>query len=107
MIDNIRRRLRNYYFLTSKQKNTLNSSFKVDNYLYINPVNSFKDNDNVLVKSPHGSAEFKIKCDENIKENCIVVYAGAKNANYLSPPSSDEFANSAIFQDTLVTLDLL
>ena len=97
----------NYYFLTSKQKHTLNSQFKVDDCLYINPINSFKDNEKVLVKSKYGSATFIIKCDTNIKENCIVVYAGAKNANYLTPPTSDEFANSAIFQDTLVSIELL
>ena len=97
----------NYYFLTSKQKHTLNSQFLVDDCLYINPVNSFKDKDNVLVTSPYGSAKFTIKCDENIKKNCIVVYAGAKNANYLTPLNSDEFTNSAIFQDILVSIELL
>lgn len=96
----------NFYFITSKQANTLNSQFKVDNYLYINSCNKFEENKKVLLKSSHGQASFIIKYDDNVKSNCVLVYAGAKNANYLTPATSDEVSCSAIFQDILVSIEL-
>ncbi len=97
----------NFYFITAKQRNTLNSQFKVDNHLYINSSNNFKQGAEILLKSSFGEAKFIIKHDDNVKDNCVLVYAGAKNANYLTPPTSDEVSCSAIFQDILVCIEVL
>jgi anaerobic selenocysteine-containing dehydrogenase len=95
-----------FYFLTSKRKDSLNSQFKENDYLYINSACSFKDGDKVLLMSPYGEADFIIKLDANIKNNCVVAYAGNKNANYITPHKSDEEAFSAIFQEVLVKIEL-
>ncbi len=95
-----------YYFLTSKRKNSLNSQFKVDNYLYVNPCLGFNNEDEVLLKSPYGQTKIKIKNSEDIKENCVVAYSGNKYANYVTPFLTDEAANSAIFQEVLVEIEL-
>ncbi len=95
-----------FYFLTSKRKDSLNSQFKENNYLYMHPSVEFEDGNKVLVSSPYGKANFIIKLDENIKKDCVVAYAGNKNANYLTPHKSDEEAYSAIFQEVLVRIEL-
>lgn len=96
----------NYYFITAKQTNTLNSQFKVDNCIHIHSSCAFKDNDKVLLSSSYGKAHFIVKVNDCVKENCVLVYAGAKNANYVTPNISDEVAHSAIFQEILVSIEL-
>ncbi len=95
-----------YYLIFRKAKKNLNSQFEVDNYLYINPDTSFNEGDEVIASSSKGSAKFKIKYDKDIKKACIVLYAGNKNANYLTDERSDEEGFSATFQEVLVKLEL-
>ncbi len=72
----------------------------------MNPNCDFKDGDDVLVSSSHGKANFIVKLNEDIKNDCVVAYAGNKYANYVTPHKSDEQAFSAIFQDVLVSIEL-
>ncbi|RXJ99577.1 hypothetical protein CRU98_05995 [Arcobacter sp. CECT 8986] len=95
-----------FYFITAKKKKSLNSSFKIDNYLYLNPKTGFNDEDNVTLTSKYGKAKFIVKLTEDVKENCVLCYAGNKNANYITPYSSDESSSSAMYQEVLVSIDL-
>lgn len=95
-----------FYFITAKKKKNLNSSFKIDNYLYLNPKTGFKNEDNVTLTSKYGKANFIVKLTEDVKENCVLCYAGNKNANYITPYFSDESSSSAMYQEVLVSIDL-
>ncbi|RXK00752.1 hypothetical protein CRV02_08780 [Arcobacter sp. CECT 8989] len=95
-----------YYFLTAKRKDSLNSQFKVDNYLYVNSSLGFNNDDEVLLKSEFGETKIKIKNSEDIKENCVLAYSGNKYANYVTPFLTDQEADSAIFQEVLVEIEL-
>ncbi len=95
-----------YYFVTAKNKKSLNSSFKIDNYAYLHPSTGYKNGDIVKVSSDYGKATFEIKTTLDIKENCILCYSGNKNANYLTPYQSDEFSHSAMYQEVLVNIKL-
>lgn len=95
-----------YYLIFKKRKNNLNSQFKGDDFLYINPDCNFNENDRVIAKSQYGEAPFILKFSENVKKGSIVLFAGNKNANYLTTNSSDKEAFCAIFQEVLIKLDL-
>lgn len=95
-----------YYLLFRKRKNNLNSQFKEDNFLYINPACEFEEDQKVIARSSYGEASFIIKFDEDIKKDCIALYAGNKKANYLTNHESDELASSAMFQEVLIKLEL-
>ena len=95
-----------YYLLFRKRKNNLNSQFKGDNFLYINPDCKFEENQEIIAKSIYGEAIFILKFDKDIKKGCIVLFAGNKKANYLTNHKSDELAFSAMFQEVLVKLEL-
>lgn len=95
-----------YYLIFRKRKENLNSQFESDDFLYINSNSPFKENDEVTASSKYGSAKFIVKFDDNIKVGCIALYAGNKKANYLTNHKSDEQANSAMFQEVLVKLDI-
>lgn len=95
-----------YYFITAKRKESLNSQFNSDDNVYIHPKNRFKDGDEVILSSKYGKANFIVKTSENIKEDCLFCFAGNRNSNYLTNYKSDQEANSAMFQEVLITIEL-
>lgn len=95
-----------YYLIFRKRRENLNSQFKSDDYLYINSDCNFNENDEVLASTPYGKSTFKVKFDDDIKKGCIALFAGNKKANYITNHQSDEQANSAMFQEVLVKIEL-
>ena len=96
----------NFYFITAKNKNSLNSQFANDDFVYLHSNTNFKSGDKVKISSKYGSAEFIVKIDDDIKSNCAFFYSGNKNANYLTPSNEDESSFSAMFQEVLVEIEL-
>jgi len=96
----------NFYLITAKSKNSLNSQFTIDNHVYLNPSSDFNNEDNVKITSPYGEANFIVKIDEDIKEQCAFFYAGNKKTNYLTPNKADEESFSAMFQEVLLEIEL-
>ena len=95
-----------FYLITAKQKNSLNSQFKIDNCAYIHPSTKFNDGDEVLLKTAYGKINFTLQHNKDVKKDCILIYAGAKKGNYLTPNISDEEAFSAMYQEVLVSIEL-
>ena len=95
-----------FYFITAKRKENLNSQFKSDDKVYLHPSSGFKDGDEVTVNSKIGSVQFIVSLNEDIKENCLFAFSGNRKANYLTNHKSDEEADSAMLQEVLVTIEL-
>ena len=96
----------NFYLITGKSKNSLNSQFTVDNNVYLHPSSGFKNEDKVIIKSVYGEATFSVKISEDIKDECAFFYAGNKKTNYLTPNKEDEESFSAMFQEVLIEIEL-
>ena len=96
----------NFYFITAKNKNSLNSQFANDDFVYLHSNTNFKDNDEVTISSKFGSAKFVVKINDDIKSDCAFFYSGNKNANYLTPADEDESSFSAMYQEVLVEIEL-
>ena len=95
-----------FYLITSKSKNALNSQFKIDNCAYLHPNSGFEDGAEVVLSTSNGEACFTIRHNEDVKKDCVLIYAGAKKVNYLTPHKSDEEAFSAMYQEVLVSIEL-
>jgi anaerobic selenocysteine-containing dehydrogenase len=93
-----------FFLLTSKNKNSLCSQFKTDPFLYINSSNNFKDGEEVLAKTKINQAKFIIKIDDNLRDDCILLYSGS-NVNYLTSHEGSEISGNATYQDIIVELE--
>jgi anaerobic selenocysteine-containing dehydrogenase len=93
-----------YYLVTKKYKNSLNSSFKHDNYLYIPPLLGFEDDEKVKLVSDYDSAEFFIKIDINLRNDTLMCYAGNRFYNYLTPSMTSLEGECAVYQELKVTM---
>ena len=96
----------NFYYITGKNKNSLNSQFAKDDFVYLHSSTNFKNDDVVKISSKYGNANFIVKIDDNIKSNCAFFFTGNKYANYLTPALEDEISNSAMYQEVLVQIEL-
>jgi anaerobic selenocysteine-containing dehydrogenase len=96
----------NFYFITAKNKNSLNSQFANDDFVYLHSSTNFKNNDEVTISSKYGRAKFVVKINDDIKTDCAFFYSGNKNANYLTPADEDESSFSAMYQEVLVEIEL-
>ena len=93
-----------YYLLTSKHNNNLNSQFKSDQYAYIHPSIGLEDDQEVILSSSYGTIKIKTKNDSNIHKKAILIYAGNKQVNILTSNNISDLGNNAIFQDIKVKL---
>ena len=93
-----------YYLITKKQKNSLNSSFKIDNTLYVPPLLGFKDGEKVELKSDYAKASFSIKIDKNLRNDTLMCYTGNRYYNVLTPSIASFEGKSAVYQELKVTI---
>jgi len=93
-----------YYILTIKNKYSLNSSFKCNNFLYIPPILGYKDEDKVELTSLYGKAEFVVKIDKRLRRDCFLTYSGNAKYNYLTPSICSLKGTCAVFQELKVSM---
>jgi anaerobic selenocysteine-containing dehydrogenase len=93
-----------YYLLTSKHTDTLNSQFKYDEYAYVHPSKGFIDNQIVTISSKVDRIQIKVKNDERIYKNSILIYAGNKQVNRLTSNELSDCGTNATFQDIKLTI---
>ena len=93
-----------YYLITKKYKNSLNSSFKIDDTLYIPPLLGFEDGEKVEVKSDYAKVQFSIKIDKNLRNDTLMCFTGNRYYNYLTPHITSLEGKSAVFQELKVTI---
>ena len=96
----------NFYLITAKHKNSLNSQFAKDDFVYLNSATNFNNGDIVNISSKYGNVQFEVKINDDIKENCAFFYAGNKKVNYLTPNEEDESSFSAMYQEVLIEIEL-
>ncbi len=95
-----------FYLITAKSKKSLNSQFTIDNYVHLNSSHNFNNEDKVLISSKYGSANFIVKVNDDIKENCAFFFSGNKYVNYLTTNNEDEESFSAMYQEVLLKIEL-
>ncbi|WP_428027052.1 molybdopterin-dependent oxidoreductase [Arcobacter sp.] len=88
-----------YYLLTSKNTDTLNSQFKYDEYAYVHPSRGFVDNQIIIISSKIDTIQIKVKNDEKVYPNSILIYAGNKQVNKITSNELSDCGTNATFQD--------
>jgi len=96
-----------FYLLAAKQNKGLNSQFIKDDYLYVPLSLGLKQDERVLLSSPYGTCEYPVMPTEKLREDCLLLYSGARNANRLTPAKISQEGECAIYQEVKVTLEKL
>ncbi len=88
-----------FYLLSAKSNKALNSQFQTDQYLYVPICLGLKDEQTIVLSSGAYECEYVVKNDKNLKDDCMLLYSGHKDANMLTPHIMSEEGKSAVYQE--------
>jgi len=94
-----------FFLIAAKQNKSLNSQFVTDDYLYVPLSLGFEQEDRVRLTNRYGSAEYSVMPSDKLRDDCLLLYSGAKNANRLTPHLMSQEGNSAVYQEMKVKLE--
>ncbi len=92
------------HLLTPKSPKSLNSQFQREQYLYIHSNLGYKEDTPLRVSSSEGSVILKVRYNNDLREDCVLIYSGTAGVNFLSSSKHSLEGKSAIYQQNRVTL---
>ncbi len=94
-----------FFLIAAKQNKSLNSQFITDDYLYVPLSLGLEQEERVRLTNRYGSAEYSVMPSDKLRDDCLLLYSGAKNANQLTPYAMSQEGNCAIYQEMKVKLE--
>ena len=97
--------IEDYWLLSPKGNKSLNTQFKRDKTIGLNPKLGFKDGEEVNVFSKHGEHKFIVRNSEDIREDSVVIPSNTIGLNFLTPSIISEEGASACYQEVKIKLN--
>jgi len=94
-----------FFLITPKAKNALNTQFKRDNRIYLNPKLGFRDGEKIKAISQYGQQDFIVKNSDIVREDSVLIYANCIGVNHLTPPIVSEEGDNACYQEVKIKLE--
>ena len=88
-----------FYLLSAKYNKSLNSQFQTEQFLHVPPSLGFKDADIIKLSNGVYECEYAVKNDENLRDDCMLLYSGHRNSNILTPHKMSDEGKCAIYQE--------
>jgi anaerobic selenocysteine-containing dehydrogenase len=93
-----------FHLITPKSPTSLNSQFKRDEFVYLHSSLGFNEDEEITISSETGSVKLKVKHNDDLREDCVLIYSGTKGVNYLTTSKHSIDGKSAIYQENKVEL---
>ncbi len=90
--------------LTSKSLMSLNSQFSREKYVYLHSALGYIENDLVTISSISGSVELRVKLNNDLRRDCILIFSGTKGLNNITSSKHSYEGKSAIYQENRVEI---
>lgn len=92
------------HLITSKSVMSLNSQFNREQNVYLHSSLGFKEDEIVTISSVSGSVNLKVKLNNDLREDCVLIFSGTKGVNNLTSSKHSYEGKSAIYQENRVEL---
>ena len=96
-----------FFLITCKSPTSLNSQFKVDNKVYVNPSLGYIEGQMLEVVSSTGSVRLPVGLDGRLRPDCVLIYSGTEGVNNLTTCKRSYEGNSAVFQENKVQIKIV
>jgi len=93
-----------FNLITPKSHTSLNSQFKRDKYVYINPSHGYNDTQRLEITSENGSVVLRVKNDNRLRDDTLLIYSGTPGVNNLTSSKHSYEGKSAVFQENKVKI---
>lgn len=97
--------IEDYWLITPKANKALNTQFQRDDKVIIHPNLGFEEGVTVKVYSQWGEHTFRVKNDEEMREDSIIITANTIGVNFLTPNIISDEGNSACYQEVKVKIE--
>lgn len=87
------------HLITPKSVTSLNSQFRREDCVYIHSSLGFKEDEDVLVSSDKASISLKVKLNDDLRADCVMIYSGTKGVNNLTSSKHSQDGKNAIYQE--------
>ncbi|MDH4944167.1 molybdopterin-dependent oxidoreductase [Sulfurimonas sp. C5] len=92
------------HLITPKSPKSLNSQFERDKFVYINSSHGIDEGEAIKITSVNGELALKVKINEDLRDDCVLIYSGTPGVNNLTSSKHSLEGKSAIFQETMVSI---
>ena len=90
------------HLITSKSATSLNSQFSRQECVYLHSSLGFLEGSEVTISSINGTVDLPVKHNDDIREDCVLIYSGTRGVNNLTSSKHSFDGRSAIFQENRV-----
>lgn len=88
-----------FYLISAKYPKGLNSQFKRADGAYFHPEAGYEEGETVQLVSDAGSVEMRVKHDERLRTDCLLIYSGTPDVNVLTPSYLSYEGENAAYQE--------
>ena len=92
------------FLITPKSKKSLNSQFKRESNVYLNSSLGYKNYELIRISSISGEVELKVKNNDSVREDCVLIYNGTEGVNNLTTSKHSLDGKCAIYQENKVEI---
>ena len=93
------------HLITSKSPISLNSQFHKEQSVYLHSSLGYEEYEKVVISSVNGSVELSVKIDDNVREDCVLIFSGTKGVNNLTSSKHSYEGKNAIYQENRVEVN--
>jgi anaerobic selenocysteine-containing dehydrogenase len=93
------------FLVTSKSLKSLNSQFERQESVYMHSSLGYAEGEEVMISSKSGSVKLRVKHNDDLRKDCVLIYSGTKGVNNLTTSKRSFSGNSAIFQENKVEIN--
>jgi anaerobic selenocysteine-containing dehydrogenase len=94
-----------YYLLTPKSLHALNSQFVRQAQVHVPPSAGFSEEERVYLSNEWGTLELTVKLNDDLREDCVLVYASTPGVNRLTPPYLSDEGEGACYSEAKVRIE--
>ncbi|NEW61264.1 molybdopterin-dependent oxidoreductase, partial [Sulfurovum sp. bin170] len=88
-----------FWLVTPKAKNALNTQFKRDNQITLHPSLGFGEGEEIIASTEYGEHQFRVRNSTSMRIDTVLIYANCVGVNYLTPSILSEEGESACYQE--------
>ncbi|MBE0492236.1 MAG: molybdopterin-dependent oxidoreductase [Sulfurospirillum sp.] len=96
-----------FYLLSGKYNKSLNSQFQTHDALHVPPCLGLADDSIVQLSRGEFTCRYVVKNDARLRNDCVLLYSGARDANMLTPTRMSQEGEMAVFQEEKVKLKVI
>ncbi len=93
------------WLITPKSPHSLNSQFRREHRVVLHPCFGFEDGETVRIVSEYGDVKLPVSVSEDVRRDCVLIYAGTPGVNRLTPPMKSLMGKSACYQEVKVKVE--